>query len=267
MATEQSFRENVVRAVAVVGLVAVLVLGAWGIIQLAFVIPNFFNNLASQTPAPVATTTPTQTTTTTKPTQTTTTRPAATKPAATKPAPTKTAKPASTYYASGRTTNLFGYPDLQVRLVSAPASVRAGELVTITFVVENVGTNVASGWSFVGHLPYSPVYDYPSGVQQALYPGDKIVYTLSYSAQYNQNTQTYCDGWSWPCTTPAPIYGGPGTCNAYGPCNIPGYNANIYGYNYYYGGQTSATIQVDPYNLVWELNEGNNRLTVPYSVY
>ena len=45
--TKQGFREHAIRIAAIVGLVAVLLLGAWGIIQLAFVIPNFFSNLGS----------------------------------------------------------------------------------------------------------------------------------------------------------------------------------------------------------------------------
>ncbi len=44
MATNTTFRENVLRIIAVIGLIAILLLGAWGIIQLAFYLPTFFGN-------------------------------------------------------------------------------------------------------------------------------------------------------------------------------------------------------------------------------
>jgi hypothetical protein len=43
------FWENFLRVVAVIGLIAVLLLGAWGIIQLAFFIPTLFNGSGSPT--------------------------------------------------------------------------------------------------------------------------------------------------------------------------------------------------------------------------
>jgi len=44
MATTPTFRENLLRVIAVIGLIAILLLGAWGIIQLAFYLPTFFSN-------------------------------------------------------------------------------------------------------------------------------------------------------------------------------------------------------------------------------
>lgn len=44
MATNTPFRENLMRVIAVLGLIAILLLGAWGIIQLAFYLPTFFGN-------------------------------------------------------------------------------------------------------------------------------------------------------------------------------------------------------------------------------
>ncbi len=44
MATTTTFRENFLRIIAVIGLIAILLLGAWGIIQLAFYLPTFFSN-------------------------------------------------------------------------------------------------------------------------------------------------------------------------------------------------------------------------------
>src|SRR3989338_2680177 len=268
MTTKHTFREHILRVVAVIGLIAVLLLGAWGIIQLAFFIPTFLSNiggsLTAKTDAP-------KTATTTAVVQTPaviavkeTPKPVVKTPAA-KPAATK-------YVASGRTTNLYGYPDLAVRIINAPTSVRSGQQVSLQFVIENAGTNaVPANWYFTASLPYNPAYTYQSPVQQALYPGDKIVYTLGYTAQNAQDPNfNPCSGWTYPCTNPTPVYGGPGTCNAYGPCNIPGYAPNVYGYAYpqqNYGGMQSASINADPYNLVWELNESNNTAGISYQVY
>lgn len=47
MAIKTGFRDLLVRIVAIVGLLAVLLLGAWGIIQLAFFLPTFFGNIGS----------------------------------------------------------------------------------------------------------------------------------------------------------------------------------------------------------------------------
>ncbi len=257
---KNTFQENILRVVAVIGLIAVLLLGAWGIIQLAFFIPSFLGNIGGSLAPKTATTA------TTVKTAVVTETP---KPIAT---PAKSA--ASTkYVASGRTTNLYGYPDLAVRIISAPTAVRAGAQVSLQFVIENVGTNVVpANWIFTAALPYNPVYTYQSPVQQALYPGDKIIYTLGYTAQYGGTNQTgygNCDGWTYPCNPAQPIYGGPGTCNAYGPCNIPGYAPNVYGYAYpqTYGGTQSVSITADPYNPVWESNESNNTAGISYQVY
>jgi hypothetical protein len=326
MATNTTFRENFLRVIAVIGLIAILLLGAWGIIQLAFYLPTFFSNfgqakealtvtapaqsvsdkafplswkhagksgeysysvsyacapgLAFAAPVPTgafqlikcdtpfnyvnatstmpiipvlaegvkeasttitvaatrlsdgtvsvkgtaktavsASTTPATATpaVTTKP-ETTTAKPATT---AAKPA---AAKPATTYVPSGRTTNLYGAPDLAVQIVSAPTQAQIGSRVSLQFVVTNIGTNVApAGWTFNAVLPYQPIYVYPSGGQQKLYPGDKIVYTLGYDV--------------------VPAQGG------------------------YYGGSAQATIEVDPLNYVPEASEYNNTAVASYQVY
>ncbi|HEV7449456.1 MAG TPA: CARDB domain-containing protein [Candidatus Paceibacterota bacterium] len=337
MATHTTFRDNFLRVVAVLGLIAILLLGAWGIIQLAFYLPTFFGNLghakealtvsvpaqsvsdkaitlswkhtgkdgeysysasyacaaglqfaapvptgayqlvpcntpfnfvSASTSMPVipvlavgtrqATTTLTvaatklsdgtvsvkgtanttvmasttavstsgtaTTGTTYTPGQTTT------KPATTTTKPATTNKPASTYVASGHTTNLYGYADLAVQILSAPQGVRAGSRVSLQFVVTNVGTNVApAGWAFTAALPYNPVYVYPSGGQQMLYPGDKIVYTLTYDAV--------------------------------------GTGGDYYSYSQNDYGQAQVNVQVDTNNFVPELNEYNNTASVSYQVY
>lgn len=355
------FKENFLRVVAVVGLIAILLLGAWGIIQIAFYLPTFFSNfgktkealtvsapsqLTSNQPftlswkhtgkdgeysysvsyacaqglafaAPVPTgsyqlvrcntpfnyinastsmplvpvfasgTTQASTTFTVAAAKladgtisvkgTATTRiqagsatAASTTPSVSTPKPTPTkkptsAKPSTTYVPSGRTQNLYGYPDLAVQIISAPQSAPVGSRITLQFVVTNLGTNVApAGWSFNAVLPYNPVYTYDSGSQQKLYPGDKIVYTLGYDAAYAGSS-----GYTGYPTTNYGGYGN-GSCNAFGPCAVPGYaNNNYYSYsqNSYGQGQVQAIIQVDPYNYVSEQNKSNNTATATYQVY
>jgi hypothetical protein len=325
MATNTTFRENLLRVIAVIGLIAILLLGAWGIIQLAFYLPTFFSTwgqakealtvsvpaqstsdkafnlswkhtgkqdgeysysvsyscnagLAFAAPVPTgayqlvpcntpfnyvsasstmplipvlkdtnkATTTITVAATklsdgtitakatgmtmvsasTTATATTPVTTPATTKPATTTTKPTTSTKPATTYVPSGRTTNLYGTADLAVQIVSAPTQAQVGSRVSLQFVVTNIGTNVApSGWMFNAVLPYNPLYVYPSGGQQMLYPGDKIVYTLGYDV-------------------------------------VPAGNSRDY-----YGGSAQASIEVDPINYIPEASEYNNTAVASYQVY
>lgn len=194
---------------------------------------------------------------------------AATKAPAKPAATTKPSAPKSTYVASTHRSNLYGYPDLAVRVTSARSQ---NGNAAVQFVVQNIGTNVTpSNWSFIATLPSG--YQYPSGPQQALYPGDKIVYTLNYS-DYG-STYTY------------------GTCNQYGPCAVGGYSGGYQPYNasaynpygcgnaaygygcagaaaYYQGGygqQKTVTIAVDPYNQVIEATKGNNTASATYAAY
>ena len=316
MAITTTFRESALRVVAVIGLIAILLLGAWGIIKLAFYLPTFFSNwgsaketltvsvpakttsdtaftlawkhtgrsgeysyaasyscaagLSMAVPVPTgayqlvpcdtpfnyvgatstmplipvlegatkATTTITVAATklsdgtvtkkavgmTTVSASTTATVTPPAKPAATTKPATSTSKPTTTYVPSGRTQNLYGTADLAVQITSAPAQATAGSRVTLQFVITNIGTNVSpAGWMFNAVLPYNPIYVYPSGGQQMLYPGDKIVYTLGYDVVRTQ------------------------------------------GGTYY--GQAQATIEVDPYNAVLEASKYNNTAVASYQVY
>ena len=353
-----TFKQNALRIIAVIGLIAVLLLGAWGIIQLAFIIPGFFSGSSSTTTkeaialtlpssavsgsafnlgwshtgkngeysyavsyscgnvtikAPVAAgtykdvpcETPFNYTNAAQGTQliatltgssatTVTLNVAATKLSAGKQTASATGrmtintkaktttttktttssttkKTSSTYVPAATRAALYGYPDLQVRMTSNFTSVQNGSRIALQFVVENAGTNVVpAGWNFQASLPYTPVYTFTSDAQQALYPGDKIVYTLGYDAQLQGSAYSAtggCDGWTYPCNPGTQVYGGPGTCNQYGPCAIPGYPANPYGYYNPTAGYKTASVQVDPYNLVWELNESNNTAGISYQVY
>lgn len=329
MATHTTFRENALRVIAVIGLIAILLLGAWGIIQLAFNLPGFLKNFGKarealtvtvpaqttsdknatvswkhtggvgefgyalsyscaeglQFAAPVptgaynlvacntpfnyinasssmsvipvlapgtarATTTitvavmrledgvitmrATDNTTVSASTTAATVAPAQTTTPKPTTKPTTSTKPTTTYVPSGRTQNLYGVGDLAVQITQAPQSASVGSRVSMQFVVTNIGTNIIpAGWSFNAVLPYNPIYVYPSGGQQALYPGDKIVYTLGFDV-------------------------------------VPtsGYAYDYYSFeSNYYGGQAQATIELDPLNVVNEASEYNNTANAIYQVY
>ena len=260
MTTKITFQENAMRIIAVIGLIAVLLLGAWGIIQLAFFIPTFLGNLGSSVTTTKTVTTGNQAAVVTTATTTVQT-PAVVAPVQETPKPavkTPEAKPAAaTYVASTKPrAALYGYPDLQVRMLGNP-SITSGGQVSVQFVIENVGTNVVpANWFFTASLPYSPVYTYQSPVQQALYPGDKIVYTLGYVAdsqpQYQYQNDPAPIGWSYPN----------GTLDPYSQ------TANVYNsQNYAYGQTSTVSINADPYNLVRESNEGNNAASATYQTY
>lgn len=108
---------------------------------------------------------------------------------------TPTQKPTNTssHVSRGRTTNLYGSADLVATILSiTPDSTGRYQA---RFVISNKGTNVATrGWDFYAQLPLDPTYTFVSQSQQALYPGDKVVYTLGFDAPTN-------NGYGYPSNT------------------------------------------------------------------
>ena len=93
-------------------------------------------------------------------------------------------------------TNLSGLADFETSILSVtPTSANTNTALgpvhyTARFVVENIGTNVTpANWAFSASIPLTPAYTYNSPVQRALYPGDKIVYTLGFDLP--QDTRQY----------------------------------------------------------------------------
>ncbi len=282
MEQQTGLKEVFLRLVAIVGLIAVLILGAWGIILLAFNLVGLFTGAVTfsslfgrdTTTPPVATTTVpvviVPSTNTGSNTGTNTGTNAGTN--------TNTGSQPNAVYtpAATRATNLYGLPDLAVTIKSVTSLSSVQGRTAVQFTVANVGTNIArSGWSFNAQLPLVPAYTYQSQGQQALYPGDSIAFTLTYDdSRYSQ-----------PCTLQYPNYNcnnynqypyqqypynNTGTCYTYNgyqnipyPCDNtyssgnPNYNYYNQNYNYgYYGG--IVTIHLDPQNWVQESNEYNN---------
>lgn len=165
------------------------------------------------------------------------------KPATTKPASTGTNYPSGSYYPSGRTTNLYGLADLHLAINAAYVS---GGRAAVQFTVSNIGTNVApAGWNFAAVLPIQGSYTYTAPAQQALYPGDRIVFTMGYDS-FSQFSGGYI-----PYDT---------TCYGrydcwYGP------------QQQHYGGAQTVTIVVDPYSMVYEANKANNTASRTYYSY
>lgn len=87
----------------------------------------------------------------------------------------------------------------------------------IRFVVQNIGTNVSGTWDFSATLPTSPAFTYNSAQQISFMPGDRIDYVLSFDR---------------------PL---PGTGN-------------------------KITITLDPSNLVSESNKSNNTSTMTIDI-
>jgi hypothetical protein len=173
----------------------------------------------------------------------------ATKPAAT-PAKTTVAKPSTTYYAASTRAALYGYPDLAVQILSATPN---GTRTTVEFAITNLGTNIAaSGWTFNATLPINGSYTFASQPQQALYPGDKIVYALTFDNLYGQNTNQQYQNYGYGYT--ASGY----TCNGYNCNTSSGYNNNYTG---------TVTITADPQNYIMELNKSNNTASTVVRVY
>ena len=138
-----------------------------------------------------------------------------------------TSKTNTTYYASGRTSLMYGSPDLAVYFNSVNSLSSAYGRTAVVFTIQNVGTNVAyAGWTFDAHLPTNGGYLYQSPIQQPLYPGDRIVYTLTFDRPYGYDYDDYDYEYGYPYDYAA------------------------------YGG--AVTIIADPYNAVLETNEANN---------
>lgn len=190
---------------------------------------------------------------------------------ATAPAKTTTSSNTSTsYYAAPVPQALYGYGDLAVSIQSVvPAQ---SGLTAVTFTISNLGTNrVPAGWTFNANLPINGSYMFASQPQRALNPGDKIVYTLTFSGGsnnynggynpypygYNTNGYGYTGQGSY---TGAGSYTGQGTynCNGYSVC----YPSTPIQPSYNYGYSTGpVTITADPQNYILESNELNNTAT------
>ena len=176
---------------------------------------------------------------------------------------------------------MYGYADLAVRIISVQPvnqysyNYNQTRRYTMQFEVSNVGTNIANqGWNFNALIPWTPnTYTFASQPQQALYPGDKIVYTLGFDATYDTN-QYFNPNYNYNNSQSTCGYQYNGYTNVW-KCGYTDGNGNWvdtgsnYQYQYpgiQYPGNRAVTVNVDPNNWMWETNEVNNRATanLPY---
>lgn len=176
----KSFKDTLLRGIALLGLILILVLGAWGVVVLAFNVPHILSS-AGATIAGIFDFEGSENEEEAEDEETVEV-PVVSPTTPAKPATPAQPKPTYTYTPAAQpVAQLWGYADLAVRIISV---VPQGGRYSMQFEVSNVGTNIASGWSFDAELPLDPEYTYRSGAQQALRPGDKIVYTLGFNAPY-----------------------------------------------------------------------------------
>lgn len=203
------------------------------------------------------------------------------------PAPVAIATPTTdttggTYVPAARTATLYGYPDLSVRVISATPSGAYGRTVA-QFEVANAGTNmVPAGWTFAAQLPIDGSYQYSSPVQQALYPGDRIVYTLTFDSGYgydgydsrysdderydecgerhnNWDEEDWMDWYqdAWDTSSNSRDDWDTDEWEDWYDEYCDGYNGGSY-----HSTSGTLTITADPRNYVREMNEGNNTVSV-----
>lgn len=112
-----------------------------------------------------------------------------------------------TYVPAVTTPDLFGKADLTVSVLAyglvntktgefeavdeIPYNLPSGKRGAIQFEVQNIGTNVSPEWRFEAELPTSPSYTYRSDDQQALFPQDRIVFTIGFTKVRKADEDTY----------------------------------------------------------------------------
>lgn len=188
----RTYRDTLVRGIALLGLILILVLGAWGIIVLAFNVPNFLSS-AGTTISGIFAVDEDEDDTIEVPVVSTSTPSTSGTGSTGGKTPTPSPKqPTYTYTPSAQpVAQMYGYADLATRIISV---VPQGNRYSMTFEVANYGTNTAAaGWMFTAHLPLDPSYTFTSNPQQALRPGDKIVYTLGFDMPYYTSDYRYDD--------------------------------------------------------------------------
>lgn len=106
------------------------------------------------------------------------------------------------------TPELFGKADLTVHFISVglvdkktgvfekknelPREYPSGKRPAIQFEVKNEGTNLADkNWRFEVALPTSPSFNYKSSNQPAMFPGDRITYTIGFDRVKNAAEDDY----------------------------------------------------------------------------
>ena len=191
------------------------------------------------------------------------------------PTPSTPSTPSQTYVpAQSQPARLYGNPDLAVTMSSVHSLSSHQGRVAVVFEIKNIGTNVAyAGWTLDAVLPYTPSFTYTAVPQQALNPGDKIVYTLTFDRPIYQNPNP-----QYPYNynqVPATCYRYDGYQNIPVPCTDA--DGNIIYTNPNYQGQATippqfhqnskVTVIADPRNYLQESNVVNNTANISIAGY
>jgi hypothetical protein len=187
----------------------------------------------------------------------------------------KTGTPAGKYISSATVATLYGLPNLTTTIVSATPTATG---YSVEFLIRNTGTNIANaGWTFATNIPTSAVnqgeYNYTSTPQQALRPGDGILYTMGFSLPVTQSYNPYGNYSNYsPYTTPACGYTQSYTYNGYAnyptgttyTCNNTSYSTTPYAYSSYYPTVQSYVFSVtaDPQGYLAESSKADNTASV-----
>jgi len=199
-------RQAVMNGLAVVGFIALVVLGMWLAVYSTRYVPTVANHVGSaavylgsvfnKAPAPGLTVVPTASTTISFGNASTTgTKATSTVATTPKPNQTTTGIKTSGTYQIGGTSNptLSGLPDLIVTIKAvgylatssadsfvASSTVPSGSRPAVNFTIKNIGTNIATTWRFSVSIPTQTSYLFQSQYQQSLNPGDSIDYVLGF---------------------------------------------------------------------------------------
>lgn len=207
-ATNLEQRRAAVNGLAVVGFVALIIIGMWFAVYSARFVPSIANRIGSAavylgsvfTPSesPALTIIPMASSTVISFGNGTST--AATTTSSTPVAPAKPVTPTAGHQTATTTriggtapASLYGLPDLVVTIKKvgylattsassfiASSTVPAGSRPAVTFSIKNIGTNATGQWYFSASIPTQTAYIYQSIPQQSLNPGDSIDYTLGF---------------------------------------------------------------------------------------
>lgn len=204
-------RQVAIRALAVVGFVALVAGGMWLAVYSTRYVPTVVNNMSAAAVYLGSVFTPSEATLSVVPMASTTisfgeassTIVTAIDSAVNKltvltpssPAPKTEGEKTSTIQQIGGSTSvvLSGLPDLVVQINAlgylttssadsfiASSTVPSGSRPAVSFTIKNIGTNVTGSWRFSASIPTQSAYLYYSQPQQSLNPGDSIDYTLGF---------------------------------------------------------------------------------------
>jgi hypothetical protein len=99
---------------------------------------------------------------------------------------------------------LYGNPDLAITVSDVGFTAQNGNTASfvgsndipfgqngaIKFTVTNVGTNASGAWNFAVNIPTSPMQNYVSPLQPSLNPGDSVDFTLGFDRGYSTGQKT-----------------------------------------------------------------------------